>query len=438
MSIQKYRYDSKNKFKIKNFDTKDIGDFNSREEALEEFVSNLKEINRLQQKLYAARQEGVIFVFQAMDAAGKDGCIRTVFSTLTPHGVKEYCFKAPSAEELAHDYLWRFAPAIPARGHMSIFNRSYYEDVLIGKVHKLYENQIVPERMKNIDVIAKRYKEINSYEKYLYDNATRVVKIFLHVSKDEQAKRFISRIDTPKKNWKVSANDISEREHWDEYQEAFESMINNTSSKKSPWYVVPADHKWYARLIVSRIVLETLKEMNPQYPDVDNNTFERMQSCREQLLRTLPKKERAKFMPIEPETAIEENIDELMKLEENEFIEDVQTLDGVKEKKKHKKKHKKDKKKDKNKKSKKKSKKSELEEVKEAVLEILEEVEVSTDNAFTDGSDVVVEAYLEEVVEKIEEKVQIEETQTEEDTIPNTESECDNTLVIQEQLDAEK
>ena len=165
MSIKKYKFTKENSFNITDFKTKDKGEFKSREEAVEEFISNLKEIHLLQQRLYAERKEGVIFVFQAMDAAGKDGTIRTVFSTLSPHGVKEFCFKAPSAEELSHDYLWRFWSALPAKGHISIFNRSYYEDVLIGKVHKLYENQLVPDRLKNVDVIAKRYKEINDFER---------------------------------------------------------------------------------------------------------------------------------------------------------------------------------------------------------------------------------------------------------------------------------
>jgi PPK2 family polyphosphate:nucleotide phosphotransferase len=206
--------------------------------------------------------------------------------------VKEYCFKVPSSEELSHDYLWRFWSALPARGNISIFNRSYYEDVLVGKVHKLYENRIVPDRMKNIDVIQKRYNEINDFEKYLYDNGTRIVKIFLNVSKDEQAKRFISRIDTPKKNWKVSENDIKEREYWDDYQDAFEAMINKTSSTRSPWYVVPADHKWYARLIVSRIVLETLKEINPHFPNTTDETVDKMQEHRKRLVASLSGKKK--------------------------------------------------------------------------------------------------------------------------------------------------
>lgn len=285
--IKQYKYTGKKKFEISSFNTADMGEFDCREDALEEFVSNLHEINKLQQKLYASRKEGVIFVFQAMDAAGKDGVIRTVFSTLTPHGVKEYCFKTPSAEESSHDYLWRFWQALPPRGNISIFNRSYYEDVLIGRVHSFYKNQLWPDRLANVDMIEERYNQIRNYEDYLYRTGTRVVKIFLNVSKDEQARRFLSRIDTPKKNWKVSSGDIEERKYWDEYMDAFEVMINRTSSKTSPWYVVPADHKWYCRLIVSRIVLATLKEMNPQYPVLDEAEDEKLSDIRTTLIDDL-------------------------------------------------------------------------------------------------------------------------------------------------------
>lgn len=295
MKLDKYLNDGSKKFKIKDFKTKDKGEFNSREEAVAEFVQNLNEINRLQQKLYSEREEGVIFIFQAMDAAGKDGVIRTVFSTLSPHGVKEYCFKAPSSEELTHDYLWRFWPALPPKGGISIFNRSYYEDVLIGKVHELYKKQRFADRIDKNEIIDRRYKEIKSFEKYLYDNSIRVVKIFLNVSKEEQAKRFISRIDTPEKHWKISEGDIREREYWDEYQDAFETAINKTSTKNSPWYIVPADKKWYARLIVSRIVLKTLQDMNPNFAEIDPSELERVMKYREELVNSLPKKEQEKF-----------------------------------------------------------------------------------------------------------------------------------------------
>ena len=286
--IKAYKYVGKDKFKIAGFDTGDTGEFADRAEALDEFVHNLLRINKLQQKLYAERKEGVIFIFQAMDAAGKDGVIRTVFNTLSPHGVREYCFKVPSSEESSHDYLWRFWSAMPARGNISIFNRSYYEDVLVGRVHKLYKNQILPERMKKSDIIGQRYEQIRNFEKYLYDTGTRVIKIFLNVSKDEQARRFISRIDTERKNWKISSGDIKERQFWDDYMEAFETMVNETSTSVNPWYVVPADHKWYARLTVSRIVLQTLEEIDPQWPVISDEELEAVQEYRKELAASLP------------------------------------------------------------------------------------------------------------------------------------------------------
>ena len=286
-TLEKYRYTGSKKFNIAKFDTADQGEFSDREEAVDEFVENLRQINKLQQKLYAERKEGVIFVFQAMDAAGKDGVIRTVFSTLSPHGVKEYCFKVPSSEESSHDYLWRFWSALPARGNISIFNRSYYEDVLVGKVHELYKNQTRPDRLADVDIIRQRYGQIKDFEKYLYNTGTRVVKIFLNVSKDEQGRRFVSRIDTPKKNWKISSGDISERGYWDEYMEAFEKMINTTSTKDSPWYVVPSDHKWYSRLVVSRIVLSTLEDMDPQYPTIDDSELEEAMNMRQALIESI-------------------------------------------------------------------------------------------------------------------------------------------------------
>jgi len=291
MDMNYYCYNGKKAFSIKKFDCDSTGEFTNREEAVDEFVENLLVINKTQQKLYSERKEGVIFVFQAMDAAGKDGVIRTVFSTLSPHGVKEFCFKVPSSEEKSHDFLWRFWSALPSKGFISIFNRSYYEDVLVGKVHEFYKNDIIPDRMKNVDIIAQRYEQINDFEKYLYATGTRVVKIFLNVSKDEQARRFISRIDTQKKNWKVSPGDLKEREYWDDYMVAFEDMVNKTSTRNSPWYVVPANHKWFARLLVSRIVRKTLEDINPHYPPIEEETLKSLKDYRETLVASLGDKQ---------------------------------------------------------------------------------------------------------------------------------------------------
>ena len=287
-SLEQYKYAGRKRFNIAKFDTADKGEFSDRQEAVDEFVSNLKKINKLQQALYAERKEGVIFVFQAMDAAGKDGVIRTVFSTLSPHGVKEYCFKVPSAEELSHDFLWRFWSAMPPKGHISIFNRSYYEDVLVGKVHELWKGRIFPDRIMQKDIIKERYGMIKGFEQFMYNSGTRIVKIFLNVSKDEQARRFISRIDTDSKNWKISSGDLKERGYWDAYMDAFEKMINTTSTEICPWYVVPADHKWYARLLVSRIVLQTLEEIDPQWPTITEDELGKIQEFRQSLVDSLP------------------------------------------------------------------------------------------------------------------------------------------------------
>jgi polyphosphate kinase 2 (PPK2 family) len=191
----------------------------------------------------------------------------------------------PSADEQAHDYLWRFAKAIPPKGSISIMNRSYYEDVLVAKVHKLYENQAYADRIDKKDIINQRYEQIRGFEKYLYQNNIRVVKVFLNVSREEQARRFIDRIDVPRKNWKISEGDITERRYWNEYMEAFESAVNKTGREHSPWYVVPADHKWYARLIISRIVLETLRDMAPQWPVLPESELAKLEGYRDQLIQ---------------------------------------------------------------------------------------------------------------------------------------------------------
>lgn len=284
--MKKYKFDGSEKFSIKNFDCAEKEGYD-RAAAEEEMNQNLEKITALQEKLYAEKKEGLVILFQAMDAAGKDGTIRAVLSCLSPHGVAEYCFKTPSSEETRHDYLWRFWKALPEKGCISVFNRSYYEDVLCQKIHKYYENYSFADRIDMGSIISNRYDQIKGFEKYLWENSIRVVKVFLNVSRDEQARRFISRIDTPKKNWKVSKGDIDEREYWDDYMDAFESCINKTACKHSPWYVVPADHKWYARLAVSRIVLDTLKDMAPDWPKVDKEEEAHFAELRAKLSKDL-------------------------------------------------------------------------------------------------------------------------------------------------------
>lgn len=286
--MKQYRFDGTKKFVPTKFDTDETGGL-SKEEAIELMNQNLPQIDELQKKFYAEKKEGLIFLFQAMDAAGKDGTIQAVLSCLSPHGVKEYAFKAPNSTELAHDFLWRIHKNVPERGQIAIFNRSHYEDVLIGKVHKLYQTQNRADYLKKNEILKNRYEDICNFEKYLYNNSIRIVKIYLNVSKDEQAKRFLSRLNDPKKNWKFSASDLKEREYWDEYQKAFTDAVNKTATEYCPWYVVPADHKWYMRYIVSQIILDTLKDINPKFPKVNNSMKEHFAEAKEQLEKELNK-----------------------------------------------------------------------------------------------------------------------------------------------------
>ena len=287
MSFKKYVFDGSKKFVIEKASTDETGLCKNREDAEAKMQKNIEEIDKLQEKLYAEKKEGVIFLFQAMDAAGKDGTIRAVLSALSPHGVHEVAFKAPSSQELAHDYLWRVASKTPEKGEIAIFNRSHYEDVLIGKVRELYKTQANARRIDLDKVIENRYEDICNFEEYLYRNNVRTVKIFLNVSKDEQARRFLSRIEEPEKNWKFSGGDYEERAYWDAYHEAFESAINATSTKHCPWYVVPADHKWYMRYVVSEIILATLKDMDPRFPEVTEERLATFAGYREELLKEL-------------------------------------------------------------------------------------------------------------------------------------------------------
>lgn len=306
MAFKKYVYDGTKKFDIAKSSTDETDLCKDRKDAEEKLQKNIEAIDLLQEKLYAEKKEGVIFLFQAMDAAGKDGTIRAVLSALSPHGVHEVAFKAPSSDELAHDFLWRIASKVPAKGEIAIFNRSHYEDVLIGKVRELYRTQAQARRIDLDKVIENRYEDIQNFEEYLYRNNVRTVKIFLNVSKDEQARRFLSRIEEPEKNWKFSGSDYEERAYWDAYQEAFESAVNATSTKHCPWYVVPADHKWYMRYAVSEIILATLQEMDPRFPEVTKERLATFAKYKEDLLKELPKEDNKKSEK-KPEKAKSEN-----------------------------------------------------------------------------------------------------------------------------------
>jgi PPK2 family polyphosphate:nucleotide phosphotransferase len=246
-----------------------------------------------QARLAAQNTYSVLLVLQAMDAAGKDGTIKHVMSGVNPQGVTVQSFKQPSPEELDHDFLWRYQRALPRRGDIGIFNRSHYEETLVVRVHpELLERQQLPEAARGRDVWKRRFREINDWEKYLVDNGIRVVKVFLNVSKEEQRQRFLARIEEPDKNWKFSAADVAEREHWDDYQEAFSEVLSHTSTDAAPWHVVPADKKWFARIATASILIDTLMDVDPQFPELDDAQRQQLQDSRAALEAQAPKDEK--------------------------------------------------------------------------------------------------------------------------------------------------
>lgn len=237
-------------------------------------VSKMKE---LQEKLYAQNTYGLVIVLQAMDAAGKDGTINHVFANLDPGGVKVVSFKQPNSEEKDHDYMWRINKALPERGMIGIFNRSHYEDVIVTRIHDLIHKGQLPKDLIHKDIWEERYEQINNWEKYLNQNGFQMVKIFLHVSKKEQQRRLVDRIVNQQKNWKFSMADINERKYWDQYQELYGEMISKTSKDISPWYIVPADNKWYTRYVVSNIVYKALKKIDPKFPKLSPEVEEQLE-----------------------------------------------------------------------------------------------------------------------------------------------------------------
>jgi PPK2 family polyphosphate:nucleotide phosphotransferase len=254
---------------------------------LEEGVQLMAEY---QARLAAQDTRGVLVVLQAMDAAGKDGTIKHVMSGVNPQGVSVHSFKVPSAEELDHDYLWRYARNLPRRGEIGIFNRSYYEEVLVVRVHpENLDREKLPAASKRRDVWKRRYREINDWERYLTENGFRIVKLFLNLSREEQRIRFLRRIDLPDHNWKFSTADVKEREYWDDYQRAFSDMLTNTSTEWAPWYVIPADRKWFERLAVGMVIAHALLEIDPQFPKVTHEQREALLEIRESLEDEAPK-----------------------------------------------------------------------------------------------------------------------------------------------------
>jgi PPK2 family polyphosphate:nucleotide phosphotransferase len=276
-----YKVDGGKHFQLKDFDPSDTAHIHSEEDAEEHLQRDIARMEDLQDKLYAQDRWALLLIFQAMDAAGKDGTIKHVMSGVNPEGCQVYSFKVPSDTELQHDFLWRTTQQLPQRGHIGIFNRSYYEEVLVARVHPaVIQAQKLPPSLVTKNIWKERFEDIRSFERHMARNGTVIRKFFLHLSKKEQKKRFLARLDDPNKNWKFSAADLHERDYWDRYQEAYEDMIRHTASKHAPWYVVPADNKWFTHLVVSAAIAETLEDLNLSYPKVDAKKNKELQSAR--------------------------------------------------------------------------------------------------------------------------------------------------------------
>ena len=284
---KKFRVDKGRAFRLKNIDPDDTLGFTKAEHkpmAKQALATGVQALAELQDKLYAQDKWAVLLVFQAMDAAGKDGAIKHVMSGVNPQGCQVSSFKAPSSEELDHDYLWRCMKALPNRGTIGIFNRSYYEEVLVVRVHpEFLTKQKLPTKLVTKRIWDERYEDIRNFEKYLTNNGVVVRKFFLHVSRKEQQRRFLERIDDPLKNWKFSSADAAERDYWDDYMDAYERMIQETATRHAPWYVIPADNKWFTRVAVAAAVIEALSDLRLEYPQVDKAKLNDLAAARKKL-----------------------------------------------------------------------------------------------------------------------------------------------------------
>jgi len=284
-----YRVTNGKKFRLKDVDPSDTQDLSSEDKprAKEALASGVQALAELQDMLYAQDRWSLLLIFQAMDAAGKDGTIKHVMSGVNPQGCQVSSFKAPTSLDLDHDYLWRCIKELPERGRIGIFNRSYYEETLVVRVHpEFLAGQKLPPELVTKNIWDERFQDIRSFERYLHRNGTVVRKFFLHVSKKEQQKRFLERLDNPEKNWKFSANDAKERGFWDDYMEAYEDTIRETATEDSPWYVVPADNKWFTRVVVAAAVIDTLASLNLHYPKVNAAKRQELAAAKTALLGT--------------------------------------------------------------------------------------------------------------------------------------------------------
>ena len=282
LDIERYRVKHHQKIKLSRFSSRCDQANRYKVEVKKVLMPKvLTAMRDLQERLYAEKKYGLIFVLQAMDAAGKDGTINHVFSQLNPSGLKVASFKTPNSEELSHDYLWRINRELPARGEICVFNRSQYEDVMVTRVHELLKNGSMPKELVGDNIWDERYVQIMNWEKYLYQNGFPMIKIFLHVSKKEQQQRLIDRIINKQKNWKFSVSDITERKYWDEYQRIYGEMISKTSTDYAPWYIVPADNKWFTRYVVAHIVIRELQKLKPKFPPLSSEVVRQLERFKE-------------------------------------------------------------------------------------------------------------------------------------------------------------
>ena len=285
MKTEKYRVEGGKKVSLKDYDTRDTGSYKDKADAAEDLQKDVEHLAELQDVLYAQNSRSLLLIFQAMDAAGKDSVIKHVMSGINPQGCQVFSFKSPSAEELDHDFLWRCLKALPERGRIGIFNRSYYEEVLVVRVHpEVLKGQRLPEKAMGDSIWKHRYEDINAVERYLERNGVTILKFFLHVSKKEQKERFLERIEMPEKNWKFSIADVRERGFWKDYMDAYEEMLAETSTPWAPWYIIPADRKWYTRALVAEIINATLESMNLSYPVLSKAQKADLAKARDMLL----------------------------------------------------------------------------------------------------------------------------------------------------------
>jgi PPK2 family polyphosphate:nucleotide phosphotransferase len=282
----RFRVDRPDKFRLAAVDPADCAGFDmEKDQAKAVLGDGIKRLSDLQERLYAQDRWAVLAIFQAMDAAGKDGAIKHVMSGINPQGVQVISFKAPSAQELDHDFMWRSVVHLPERGRIGIFNRSYYEEVLVVRVHReLLERQKLPRELVTKRIWQERFDDIATFERYLARNGTAILKFFLHISKEEQRRRFLDRLDDPGKRWKFSMGDVAERKLWNRYMEAYEDMIRHTSTPEAPWYVIPADNKWFARLMAGAALIGTMEKLDLQFPKVEGAALREMMKVRKALL----------------------------------------------------------------------------------------------------------------------------------------------------------